>query len=259
MFSRRLRIGFSGRPPIGTARRHCYVPESTLDSLLNTPGAIDLLLQELGSSAPTPSSKVDGLERLRRTAIHLSVTPTPYYGLALEEILVLCAYESARFDHTAWKRELLKRPTQAQLSAICRRWLSERVDAIATGYALGLPRWPLIGYTPHEKPASASPAGFSVGLVPLADAAVIDRELAALTTDASFAHEHYVACAPATALEYLKRGAHAGRVRRWDPFALDRRLRTLGLGLLLVERDSISIYLSARYQSMPASALGPSL
>jgi hypothetical protein len=247
----RLGIGFSA-PFSHSAQRHCYVKTSALDQLLDTPGVLELLLEQLGGNTTPSSSVVEQLARLKRLVIHLSVTPSAFHGLSLEEIVVLCAYASERFDHTTWKRLLLEQPTADTLTGICRRWLGERAGAVAPGHTFGLPRWPLVGYTPRDQQTASR---FIVGVAPVADATSLDYELAPLASEAGFGHEHYVACTPATALDYVRRAAHAGATLRWDPFALDRRLRSLGLGLLLVEQGHVAIYLPARYHPTPMGAL----
>lgn len=251
----RLGIGFSA-PFSHSAQRHCYVRTGALDQLLDTPGVLDLLLEELAGDATPSASTVEQLARLKRCVIHLSVTPSAFHGLSLEEIVVLCAYASERFDHTAWKRQLLEQPTAEALASTCRRWLGERAGAVAPGHKFGLPRWPLVGYTPADQQVTSH---FVVGVAPITDATSLDYELEPLAGEAGFGHEHYIACSPATVLSYVRRTANAGATRRWDPFALDRRLRSLGLGLLLVEQGKVSIYLPSRYHPAPTGVLAAAI
>ena len=243
----RLGLGFSA--PSHPNRRCCYVRPSALDQLLETPGAVELLLEELDAT-PSPSklSLVEQLACLKQRAIHLSVTSSPFTGLSVEDIVVLAAYSSTRFDHTAWKHELLRERTDRDLNAACRAWLMQRVRSVASGQHLGLLAWPLVGSTPCR---GQGPPELALGLAPIASARALERELEPLAAEASFAHEHYLACAPATALDYLSLRSHAGRSVRWDPFALERRLRGFGLGLLLVERDSVLLHLPGRFLSVP--------
>jgi hypothetical protein len=247
------RSGFGFSAPLShSAQRYCYVKPAALDQLLATPGMLELLLVEVTGEAEQPRSIVEQLARLKRRAIHLSVTRSAFHGLSLEEIIVLCAYTSPRFEHTPFQRELLVEPRPEELWASCRLWLRERAACIAPGEALQLRHWPLVGYTPHDH---QTPSRFAVGLAPVAHSAALDRELGHLASEAGFAHEHYVACTPATALDYVRRAASVGGAVRWDPFALDRRLRSLGLGLLLVEGANVVLYLPARYHSSPVGAL----
>jgi hypothetical protein len=246
MLFHRLGLGFSPSTS-NPDRRHCYVRPAALDQLLETPGVLEALAEELeAATAAAELSLVEQLESIRRRAIHLAVTHSPVRGLSLEEIIVVTAYASPRFDHTAWKRELSRQPSQHELNHACEAWLTQRTPFITPGRRLGKPRWPFVGST------SADPHGaqqFSVALAPFSDHQALRAELERLAGEASFAHEHYLACSPATALAFLDAEARATKPPRWDSLVLDRRLRTVGLGLLLVERDGVVLYLPARYQA----------
>ena len=254
MFNK-LGLGFSS-PHSRTDQRYCYVHASALQRLLETPGALELLLEELGEPAPPASlSLVEQLACLRQRAIHLAVTSSPFKGLSLEEIVVLSAYSSDRFDHTAWKREITRQPSEHELTIACHAWLRKRVDDILSGQQLGKPHWPRVGSargTVSTYGTEPSVPPFVLGVAPLHAASQLQRGLEPLAFEVGFAHEHYVACAPATALEYLGRHAASGGSLSWDAFALDRRLRSLGLGLLLVERAEVVLYLPARYHPTPS-------
>jgi hypothetical protein len=250
MLFHRLGLGFSPSTS-NPDRRHCYVRPGALDQLLETPGVLELLAEELGAApAPATLSLVEQLESIRRRAIHLAVTHSPVRGLSLEEIIVVTAYASSRFDHTAWKRELVRQPNPAEVSHACQAWLMQRASSINTGRRFGKPRWPLVGCTATDALTSDP---FMVAVAPFADHRTLHSELERLASEAGFAHEHYVACSPATALAYLHLQAHSTKPPRWDSMVLDRRLRTLGLGLLLLERDGVLLYLPARYQPPPRS------
>jgi hypothetical protein len=229
------------------------VRAAALDQLLEAPGVLALLAEELGVT-PTGStlSPVEQLEAIRSRAIHLSVTQSPVRGLSIEEIVVLTVYASGRFDHTAFKRELIRQPSPQELRHACARWLNQRSSTIHDGLRLGRPRWPMIGST---SPNGISFAQFTVAVVPVFDPAMLHAQLDSAGAEANFAHEHYVACSPATALGYLDQQAHLTRPTRWDSLVLERKLRTFGVGLLLVEREGVLLFLPARYQSHPPEAL----
>lgn len=245
MLFHRLGLGFSPSTS-NPERRHCYVRSGALDQLLETPGVLEILALELqAATAPATLSLVEQLESVRRRAIHLAVTHSPVRGLSLEEIIVVTAYASSRFDHTAWKRELLRQPSQHELNHACEAWLLQRTSFITSGRRLGKQRWPLVGCTSTDPLSSQQ---FMLALSPFSDHQALRSELERLAAEASFAHEHYVACSPATALAFLDAEARATKPPRWDSLVLDRRLRTMGLGLLLVEREGVLLYLPARYQ-----------
>lgn len=246
MLFHRLGLGFS--PPTSHPdKRHCYVRAAALDQLLETPGVLELLADELGVTPPLASlSSIEQLEAVRRRAIHLAVTNSPFRGLSLEEIVVATAYASRRLDHTGWKRELTRPPNQQELYRACEAWLRERATFITSGSRLGRARWPLVG--------GVSPAlddgQFVVAVAPLADPRTFEADLERLAREGNFAHEHYVACSPAMALGFLAAKARAASPPQWDSLVLDRELRTLGLGLLLLEQDEMLLYLPARYHTL---------
>jgi hypothetical protein len=225
------------------------VRAAALDQLLETPGALELLAEELGvTPAPRGLSPVEQLDAVRARAIHLAVTHSPMRGLSVEEIIVLTAYNSRRFELTSWKRELLRQPRPQRLNDACEAWLMQRSTTIHPGHRLGRPSWTMVGTT---LPDPRSPNQFTVAVAPLVDRQTLGIELDRLASEATFAHEHYVACSPATALGYLELQARLTRPERWDSLVLDRRLRTFGIGLLLVELEEVLLYLPARYQSRP--------
>jgi len=225
------------------------VGPGALDKLLETPGALDSLAEELGvAAASSAPSLVELLESIRRRAIHLSVTPSEFRGLSVEEIIVLTAYESSRFDQTAWKREVRRQPAPHELHHVCRAWLMQRARIIASGKSMGQPRWPMVGgasLEPHR------PEQLMIAVAPFADSEALAAELEPLMAEAHFAHEHYVACTPATALGYLGLQARRTQPPRWDSLVLERKLRGAGVGLLLVEPDGVLLHLPARYDSHP--------
>jgi hypothetical protein len=225
------------------------VRAAALDRLLVTPGALEVLAEELGViPASSGLSLVEQLAAIRARAIHLAVTRSPMRGLSVEEIIVLTAYASRRFDNSSWKRELLRQPNQQALNSACEAWLMQRSSTIHSGHRLGGPSWPMVGTTSADP---RSPNQLMVAVAPIADRQLLGIELERLANEASFAHEHYLACSPATALGYLDLQAHLTQPEHWDSLVLDRRLRTFGLGLLLVEQEGVLLYLPARYQSRP--------
>lgn len=248
MLFHRLGLGFSPSSS-NPDRRHCYVRAAALDQLLETPGVLEALALELGA-IPNPStlSLVEQLEHIRRRAIHLAVTQSPMRGLSLEEIVVLTAYTSALFEHTAWKKELARQPSDQELNRVCERWLRQRAAVVGSGRHAGKPRWPLVGYSSPDRETRDQ---FIVAVAPASNAAALYSDLDRLASEATFANEHYVACSAATALAFVDFHARSSAPRRYDSLVLDRRLRTLGLGLLLVEPDGVLLYLPSRYQPLP--------
>ncbi len=248
MLFHRLGLGFSPSTS-NPRRRHCYVAPPALDELLETPGVLPALVEELEASREVGAlSLLQQLEHLRRRAIHLAVTDSPWRGLSVEEILVLSAYASPRFDHTRWKQELLWQPSESSLTEACLAWLQQRTAQVGSGRRHGRSLWPLVGQTAAD---ARSTAPFTLAVAPMSSAASLWRGLEGLGAEAGFAHEHYVACSPASALGYLALHARSVTPTHWDSLVLDRRLRTLGLGLLLVEPGGVLLELPARYFAEP--------
>jgi hypothetical protein len=134
MLFHRLGLGFSPSSS-NPARRHCYVRPAALDQLLESLGALELLAEELGvEPALSTLSLVEQLDAIRGRAIHLAVTHSPVRGLSIEEIIVVTAYASRRFDRSAWKRQLVRQPSQQELNQACEAWLMERSSRIFGGH-----------------------------------------------------------------------------------------------------------------------------
>ncbi|HYQ15109.1 MAG TPA: hypothetical protein VEQ58_05120 [Polyangiaceae bacterium] len=239
-----MRRGFAASTS-SSAQRHCYVRSTAIEQLLETPGAIELLAAELGvESRLSGLTAADQLDALRRRAIHLAVTTSPFQNLSLEEIVVVTAYAAASFDGTAWKRELRRQPSQYDLERITLAWLRERAVCVGSGSQLGRARWPLVGSSSAQLEREQQ---FVVAGAPLSNHQALEAQLEHLGREANFANEHYIACSPATALAFLEARAGETLPPRWDPLALDRELRTLGLGLLLIEAAGAVLYLPAHY------------
>jgi hypothetical protein len=253
MLLQRLGLNFSAnqsRPD----QRHCYVSVAQLEKLLEAPGALEMLLLELTGRTAKSASTLEQLACLRQSAIHLAVTRSPFTGLSLEEIVVACAFDSKGFEGSSWKQEVTRQVSASDLQAACLAWLLERTQTITDGHAIRRPHWPLIGLT-----SRTDDWHFLLAVSPVASASQLEQELCSIAAEADFAHEHYLACSPATALSYVSLHAHAGPSVRWDAFALDRKLRSYGIGLLLVEPSGILLYLPARYQPHSAPVKPPPL
>ncbi len=85
--------------------------------------------------------------------------------------------------------------------------------------------------------------------------AELTRALDQATTYAAYAHQVYLACTPALAAAYLWRHANGKAVTRWDSQAFDRKLKTAGVGLLLVEGQVVFEVRSPRSNDPAASKI----
>jgi hypothetical protein len=71
------------------------------------------------------------------------------------------------------------------------------------------------------------------------DLAEMRRALDQMTTYREYAHKVYFACTPWLAADYLLQHSEGHKVKHYDHELLDRRLKELGFGLLLVEGNEI--------------------
>ena len=226
----------------GGARRFCYVSAERLESLLAEPESVELLLRSLGDDAPSPASPVEKIARLRRQAIHWSLSlGSPYFGLSVEEIVVMTVYRSACFDGLPWKRCLVRPYTAEELMLAGRRWLRE--SGLLPDEAL--PPWGrwLIARSPGTQR--------KVALTFALEARRLRHELGWLACEVDLAHETYLVCSLATALGFIDAEARASRTERVSAQAIEHPLRAQGLGLLLVDRDETFVGFPARYRHVP--------
>lgn len=80
-----------------------------------------------------------------------------------------------------------------------------------------------------------------------------DRATDQMMTYRDYAHAVYLACTPAFAVQYVDRHFSGHTVETWDPHILDRRLKELKLGLLLVEREEVFIHIEAPRRHRPSA------
>jgi hypothetical protein len=73
------------------------------------------------------------------------------------------------------------------------------------------------------------------------DLAQLDRAFAQLATYRMYSTRIYFACTPELAATCLTRHLQAKEVQRWDPLALEDKLKPLGCGLLLVEGNAVTV------------------
>lgn len=240
--------GFGFSIPLSEAQqRHCFVRPTALRALLESPGSVELLLDLLGGGkgdTPAGGTREDPMRQLRRRAIHLAVRPdSPFYGQSIEEILLLTAYTSKQFEETAWKREVARQPDEREIDRACRKWIQDRSAAVRTGRELGA-RWRLAGCMFGDD-AVAEQIVFAIAFA--LNAHALARDIDQLAAEGSFVNEPYVACSPATALDYLVLSTrYEGGMLRWDASVLERTLRRRGLGLLLIDGERVALCVPPR-------------
>jgi hypothetical protein len=94
-----------------------------------------------------------------------------------------------------------------------------------------------------------------VGLAIKNDVGELDAALERLPALARYTSAMYVACTPALAAAYLSAQAAASTPPRWDPRALEQKLRATGVGLLLIEGDAVAETILPKHRALEAKAL----
>ncbi len=232
-----LRPGSAAGP-----RRFCYVQAERLEALLTDPLSVELLRRELGDETPRSATPAENIAQLRRQAIRWSLAVgSPYFGLSVEEIVVMSAYRSLRFDGAPWRRCLVRPYTHEELLLAGRRWLRESALAPDGRLHPWRGRW-LIG----KHPVSQRTVALTFAL----EARRLRHELGWLACEADFAHETYLVCSLPTALAFIDADAKASRTQRVCTQSLEHPLRLHGLGLLLVDTDETFVVLAARAREL---------
>jgi hypothetical protein len=226
------------------AQHFCHVSAERLEALLAEPAVVELLLTELGCAPPAPGSPTEAMALLRRQAIHWSLSVgSPYSGLSVEEVVVMCAYRCTQLDGTPWKRFLTRVYTAGELELAARRWLREQALVPDGSVRPWRGRW-LLGRHPQTEKL--------VALTFALEARRLHHELAWLAYEADFAHESYLVCSMPTALGFIDVDARASRTQRVDTRAIEHQLRTRGLGLLIVDMDRTWSALPPCYREAPS-------
>ncbi len=68
-----------------------------------------------------------------------------------------------------------------------------------------------------------------------------------MTTYTSYANLVYLGCTPALCVQFLDEHTKGRRVKKWDPNALDEKLRRAGLGLSLIEGEETEDVIDAKW------------
>lgn len=221
-----------------------FVRPARLEALLAEPRVPGVLLRELGEEPEAGASEHDVIRQLRRRAIHLSLNPaSPYCGLSIEEIVVVCAYQSASFRASAWKRSLTRVYSGETLASLASRWLTS-TDAVLEPM---LSRPGLV--VARDKRLATVRA---VAIAP--DAEKLRRVLDGARGEAEFASQSFVMCSSCTALDFAGLGSSAATTGRYELLALEDELRARGAGLLLVDSGQVVVALDARHREYRARA-----
>ncbi|HEY5376292.1 MAG TPA: hypothetical protein VIK01_21575 [Polyangiaceae bacterium] len=123
-------------------------------------------------------------------------------------------------------------------------WLRSQGFEASDEVPIGKKRADVVG---HRAPSFGGLVSRKIIAVELKnDVKEFERAMDQMSTYRQYAHEVYLACPPAMAMQYLQDHARARGVNAWNTRILDEKLSGVGLGLLLVERDGVSVHLAAR-------------
>lgn len=235
--------------------RHSYLRVGPLKDVLRMPRVLDALIVSLG--VPCKSRTVRGLsdeekfEAIRREIEHLCSSPFSLYsGVRQGEALAAVLLES---DVRCGLVDELTRPVRLErdLLAPVAAWLVGRGLSAHDEVPVGNNRVDVVGHRP-----TGVFRGEVVVAVELKNSLTqLRRGMDQLATYAQYAHEIWLACTPELASQYLLAHGRASSVDRWDSTILDKKLQSIGCGLLLVEGDRVYEHLAPAHREVAAGKL----
>lgn len=237
----------------GDDTRWCFVRVDSLQRALKNAAVLDALMKELGvpgkpvvhrslDASQKVTSIEEQIEHLRRTRTSI------WHGVPAPEILAGSIYRSALA--APLKNEILfKVDAESALLAPVAKWIRKQSHTPFAEVPLGTCR--------------ADVLGFDEGVIVTTVIAVelknnrkeMSRGLDQMTTYSEYANTTYLACTPAFAAGYLDAHANGRAVHRWDPSVLTNKCQKFGIGILLVEQDSVVEHLAARENDPQRSKL----
>jgi len=122
---------------------------------------------------------------------------------------------------------------EADLQIPIARWLKGEGYEPYAEIPLGRARVDVLGY---RKPRLTKP-GRLIAIELKNEYEQFKRAMDQMGTFSEYADLVYMACTPDFAASFLDQNERS--TKHWDPSILDRRLRSAGLGLLIVERDQV--------------------
>jgi hypothetical protein len=224
----------SERMNIRNERFYCYLPGLVLRALYEDPAVLDKLMEFL----KVPAKNQAQLKRLpvqekqlaiERQVSHLrSIEHAPWHNVDPPEVVAAAIWRShgpkqlANYFSQVKLEKMLLEPVA--------QWLHEsRQLRPHPEIPMGTKRADVVGY------AKGLLWGHTVVAVELKnDLKQFERCIDQMSTFRQYAEEVYLACTPYMGAEYLDKHANARGVRHWDPHAFNRKLESLGFGLLLV-------------------------
>jgi hypothetical protein len=233
--------------PSATEPRHCYLRLSRLQQLLADPSVLDALLDQLQVPGEpsvlkrlTPQQKMECIEtqidHFRRTITSVwSEVPR----LEVIAASLWRAHDSFDGAKSILSRKLVRRgwfcgvSEEADLQIPTAKWLKGEGYEPYMEVPLGLARVDVLGY----KKTSLTGSGRLIAVELKNDYEQFKRALNQMGTFSEYADLVYMACTPDFAAAFLDH--NEGSTNHWDASVLDRKLRSAGFGLLIVEREQV--------------------
>ncbi len=235
--------------------RRSYLRVGPLKDVLRLPRVLDALILSL--RVPCKSRTVRGLSdeekfaAIQREIEHLCSTPfSPFCGVRHAEALAAVLLAS---DLPGSLVEELTRPVRLEHDLLdpVAAWLVGKGLSAHDEVRVGNNRVDVVGHRP-----TGVFRGEEVVAVELKNSLTqLRRGMDQLATYAQYAHEIWLACTPELASQYLHAHGRASSVDRWDSKILDKKLQTIGCGLLLVEGDRVYEHLAPARRDVAAGKL----
>ena len=231
-------------------RRYCYLKGKEIQSLLTDEKIVDTIIESLGVPRKSRSLKGLSLEEklaaIRAHAAHITTLEvSDLRGLSFEEAIVVAIWRSSQLSDRRVLKDLFHaRSRENELLEPVAIWLRSQGLEASDEVPIGKKRADVVG---HRAPSFGGLVSRKIIAVELKnDVKEFERAMDQMSTYRQYAHEVYLACPPAMAMQYLEDHALARGVNAWNTRILDEKLSGVGLGLLLVERDGVSVHLAAR-------------
>jgi hypothetical protein len=237
---------------------YCYLKGSRIRSALKHQRVLDALIDEL--QVPGKASRVRNLSMAEKVCAitdqvfhYCHGTTSIWCETSPEDVVAAALWRSRLVNPLAAFDVFCSVRREDDLVEPVRNWLeADGFDAF-TEVAMGRCRADVVG---HRKAGLFGLRPQRVIAVELKnDLGQLRRGLDQMVTYNDYAHEVYLACTPALAIQYLDSHANARAVQHWDSEVLDRKLEKFGLGLLLVEGNEVHMHLEASRSKVCKSKL----
>ena len=219
-------------------KRFCYARARQLRDAVKDGAALDAVIQSLGVPSTATSRRKLSEDKKRQSIekhiTHLRSLPTSeWHKCPPAEVFAGALYSSKGASQKASVFFPVAR--ENELYSPVATWLQKQKLTVYGEIPMGTARADVVGYL-----AEGFFATERIVTVELKNSlADMKRGLDQMSTYADYSHEVYLACTPALAAAYLKSHCQAAEVLRWDPAVLERKLKRLGFGLLMVEDDAV--------------------